>query len=88
MPAAPWCCCANPEARRGPPPALLCDLYGLSPAEAAVALAAASGMTADGIAAVRGASVNTVRRQIRMALEKTGAGSLRDLTGLLGALAP
>jgi len=66
---------------------LLSDLYGLSRAEADVALAAASGQTAEQIAAGRRVGVSTVRTQIRMVLEKAGAASLRDLGRMLTMLA-
>jgi DNA-binding CsgD family transcriptional regulator len=78
----------DPAVPAVPPPELLLDLYALTPAEAAVVLGAASGATAEAIAALRGVSANTVRRQIRAALEKTGAANLRDLTRLLGTLTP
>ncbi len=69
-------------------PHLVMDLFGLTPAEAAVALAAAAGETAEAIARERRASVNTVRAQIRAALAKCGAANLRELTRLLVRLDP
>lgn len=62
-------------------------LFGLSPAEAAVALAAAGGASAQAIAAERGVAEATVRAQLRRVLEKTGAGGLRQLARLFGSLA-
>lgn len=71
--------------------ALLARLFGLSPAEAEVAVALLQGATAEAVAAQRGVRVGTVRGQVRIVLEKTGAGSLRGLAvalGGLGSIAP
>jgi DNA-binding CsgD family transcriptional regulator/PAS domain-containing protein len=69
-----------------PDATLLCDLFGTTPAEAQVARAAAAGMTAEAIAAARQTSVNTVRTQLRIAMTKTQAASLRELAALLATL--
>jgi DNA-binding CsgD family transcriptional regulator len=61
------------------------QLFGLTAAEAGVALAA--GHSAEEIAAERRVSVPTVRTQIRQILAKTGALHLRDLVRLLAGLA-
>lgn len=53
-------------------PALM-QLFGLTAAEADVALALASGRTVDAIAALRETSVETVRSQLRTIFAKTGS---------------
>lgn len=68
------------------PPKLLIEMYGLSRHEAEVAAAAATGETAEAIAAVRGVSTNTVRSQLRQVLAKTGADNLRGLARLVTGL--
>ena len=68
-----------------PDPARLVALYGLTPAEAAVAAALAGGATAAAVAASRRVGLETVRSQARAALEKTGAANLRALARLLNA---
>jgi DNA-binding CsgD family transcriptional regulator/PAS domain-containing protein len=70
-----------------PRPDLLADLFGLTKAEAEVAAALAGGVTAEAVAALRGVELPTIRSQVRMVLEKTGATSLRDLERILAALA-
>ncbi|MFB0875631.1 MULTISPECIES: helix-turn-helix transcriptional regulator [unclassified Sphingobium] len=63
---------------------LLMQAFGLSPAEAAVALDLASGMTANEIAAGRGVSTETVRAQVRAVLQKTGVSKATALATLIG----
>lgn len=70
-----------------PSASLLSDLYGLSRAEAAVARAAAAGETAEQIATQRGVGISTVRTQLRIAMEKAEAATLRDLARMLATLA-
>ncbi len=53
-----------------------------------MAVAAAAGETATAIAEERGVSLNTVRTQLRHALQKTECHSLRDLGRLIARLAP
>jgi DNA-binding CsgD family transcriptional regulator len=62
------------------------QLFGLTAAEAGVALALVAGRSAEEIAAERRVSVPTVRTQIRQILAKTGALHLRDLMRLLAGL--
>ena len=69
-----------------PPPEILCDLFGLTASEAAVAVALARGTTAAHVAIARRVSVDTVRTQLRVVLSKLGARNLRELEYLLGAL--
>jgi DNA-binding CsgD family transcriptional regulator len=62
------------------------QLFGLTSAEASVALALAAGRSAEEIAAERAVSLPTVRTQIRQILAKTGALHVRDLVRLLAGL--
>ncbi|KFL32422.1 hypothetical protein JP75_02365 [Devosia riboflavina] len=68
-----------------PRPSLLSDLFGLSIAEGAVALALLGGQTAETVARERDVSLETVRSQIRTVLRKTDATNLRDFERI-GAL--
>jgi len=68
-----------------PKPSLLSDLFGLSIAEGAVALALLGGQTAEAVARERDVSLETVRSQIRTVLRKTDATNLRDFERI-GAL--
>ncbi|MGZ8243825.1 helix-turn-helix transcriptional regulator [Methylomagnum sp.] len=70
------------------PPAVSClkTLWGLTEAEARVALALFAGRDAEEIAVQRGVSITTVRTQIRQILAKTGASNLRDLARRLAGL--
>jgi DNA-binding CsgD family transcriptional regulator len=68
-----------------PKPSLLSDLFGLSIAEGAVALALLGGQTAETVARDRDVSLDTVRSQIRTVLRKTDAANLRDFERI-GAL--
>ena len=68
-----------------PRPSLLSDLFGLSIAEGAVALALLGGQTAESVARERDVSLETVRSQIRTVLRKTDAANLRDFERI-GAL--
>lgn len=66
-----------------PPVGLLIDLFGLTRAEAEVAVALAGGVTAEDAARIRHVSLDTVRSQIRAILRKTGAGGLRDFERII-----
>ena len=68
-----------------PKPSLLSDLFGLSIAEGAVALALLGGQTAECVARERDVSLETVRSQIRTVLRKSDATNLRDFERI-GAL--
>lgn len=73
-----------------PPAALFRDLFGLSAAEAAVAVALLGGKTAEDVAHMRQVSLDTVRSQIRTVLNKSEATNLRDLErigAMLGSMA-
>jgi DNA-binding CsgD family transcriptional regulator len=74
-----------------PSPGLLCDLFGLTKAEAEVAVALSDGGTAEDVARRRGVSLETVRSQIRSILGKSESDNLRDFArsmGSLGAITP
>jgi DNA-binding CsgD family transcriptional regulator len=67
-------------------PRCLRDLFGLTPAEADVALALVGGATKASVAHGRRSQVSTVNTQVRSILAKTGAANLRDLERMLGTL--
>jgi DNA-binding CsgD family transcriptional regulator len=64
-------------------PDLLCDLYGLTRAEASVATSLVGGVTAEDVARTRRVSLGTVRTQVRTVLRKTNAANLRDFERIL-----
>lgn len=67
-------------------PEYLRSLFGLTRAEAEVALGLAGGSTKSTVARLRGSQVSTVNTQVRSILAKTGTANLRDLERLLGGL--
>lgn len=73
---------ADPE--RGK--ALLQAAYRLSPAEADIALRLADGLSPEAIAAIRGASLGTVRSQLRSIYAKLGAHHLGELLARVNQL--
>jgi DNA-binding CsgD family transcriptional regulator len=75
------------DRRAAPPPEMLCELYGLTQAEAAVAVALVGGATAEQVARQRGVSLMTVRVQIRAILGKSGCDNLRELEHQMATLA-
>lgn len=66
---------------------LLCELYDLTRAEAAVANGMLEGLAADELAISRGVSRETVRSQIKKVLAKTGCCSQADFIRRLAPLA-
>lgn len=64
------------------------QLFGLTGAEAALALALVSGDRPEEIAAARGVRISTVRFQLRAILDKTGTRGQSDLVRLLTRLTP
>lgn len=60
--------------------------YGITPAEASVALALLAGRSPEEIGETRQVSVATVRSQIRQLLEKTGTNSVTQFIILLNAI--
>jgi DNA-binding NarL/FixJ family response regulator len=74
------------EAPPAPPPELLVDLFGLTPAECDVASALLRGEETVAIALARGNSSETVRGHVKSILRKTGSGSQRQLTTILARI--
>lgn len=66
--------------------AILKTAYALTPAETEIALHVANGLAPDVIAAMRGASVATVRFQIKSTLVKIGVRRQVELASLVGRL--
>lgn len=67
---------------------ILSVLFGLSPTQAAVALAIFNGKDPEQIAAERGVAISTLRTHLAEIFLRTGAESQRDLVRLLGMLPP
>lgn len=67
-------------------PAMLAQMFGLSRAEAEVALAVAQGKTIRQIAEERGVLISTVQTQLKRALEKTGTRKQSALATLVAGL--
>jgi DNA-binding CsgD family transcriptional regulator/PAS domain-containing protein len=59
------------------------ELFGLTPAEAALAAALAAGQTVEAHAAAHRISLNTARTHLKSALAKTGTGRQAELVALL-----
>lgn len=62
------------------------DVYGLTAAEARLAVEIAKGMRPDAIALAHGVRISTVRSQLRAVLHKTGTRRQTELVGLLARL--
>ncbi len=71
-----------------PPLTLVQQVFGLTRAEAEVAIDLAAGLSGPQVAKRRQVTVATVRTQARQVLEKTGAASLRDVAVMLARLSP
>ena len=67
---------------------MLAAIFGLSEAQAAVALAIFNGASPEQIAADRGVAVSTIRTHLAEVFVRTGAENQRDLVRLLGMLPP
>jgi DNA-binding CsgD family transcriptional regulator len=65
---------------------MLCDFFGLTFAEAAVAVALLGGATAEDVARSRGVSLGTIRTQIRVVLNKMNARNLRHVEQIVAGL--
>jgi DNA-binding CsgD family transcriptional regulator/PAS domain-containing protein len=76
----------DPANRPGLPPALLADAYGLTPAEARVALAMASGLSIPEAAHRLNVSPNTVKTHLRKVFGKTGTSRQAELARLLATV--
>src|SRR5262249_25448357 len=63
------------------------DAYGLTPAEARVALCAASGATIPDAAHRLNVSPNTIKTHLRKVFAKTGTGRQSELTRLIASIA-
>jgi DNA-binding CsgD family transcriptional regulator len=62
------------------------DAYGLTQAEARVALAASSGNTINETAQLLKLSPNTIKTHLRRVFAKTATGRQAELAGLIAAL--
>ena len=76
----------DPEQVHFPPKPMVREMFGLTNAEADVALAIGGGSVLKEIARLRSCSVNTVRTLTGRVLEKTGCRRQADVVRLLGAL--
>lgn len=74
------------DAVAGPAEGRLRQLFGLSPAQAALCVQLARGLTFEAAADERGVALSTARTHFLGVLQKTGAANLRDLLRLLGTL--
>jgi DNA-binding CsgD family transcriptional regulator len=77
---------SDPAEERAPSEALLRQAYGLTAAESQVAARIAVGRTLADIATERGSALETVRRQSKQILAKTGARHRGELVRMLCAL--
>jgi DNA-binding CsgD family transcriptional regulator len=76
----------DPANRAGVPLAWIVDAYGLTPAEARVAIAASSGLTIPETAHRLGISPNTIKTHLRKVFAKTGTSRQAELARLMAAL--
>jgi DNA-binding CsgD family transcriptional regulator len=76
----------DPANRAGVPLAWIVDAYGLTPAEARVALAASSGLTIPETAHQLGLSPNTVKTHLRKIFAKTGTSRQAELARLVASI--
>jgi DNA-binding CsgD family transcriptional regulator len=77
----------DPERSQGPPHHLLAEVFGLTPAEAGVAIGIAAGRQLAEIAADRGISIETVRWHAKILFGKTQTRGQAELAALLTRLA-
>jgi len=64
----------------------LVDWFGLTPAEADLAVQLANGARLEDLTTLKGVRISTLRSQLRAVLDKTGAERQADLVGLLHRL--
>jgi DNA-binding CsgD family transcriptional regulator len=76
----------DPANRAGIPLAWIVDAYGLTPAEARIALAASSGLTIPETAHRLGLSPNTVKTHLRKIFAKTGTNRQAELARLIASI--
>ena len=79
---------SDPAEAQRPSERLLRELYGLTPAESDVAARLAIGQSVREIAAARGSAIETVRRQNKQILAKTGARHRSELVHMLSTMLP
>lgn len=77
----------DPANKHGLPEAWVRDAYGLTPAEAKVALAAGSGLPIPEVARQLGLSPNTVKTHLRKVFAKTATTRQAELARLMASLA-
>jgi DNA-binding CsgD family transcriptional regulator len=77
----------DPELRHGPPRDILRQAFGLTSAEADIAIGIASGRTLAEIAAARGVTTEAVRLHSKRVFAKTQTRGQAELTGVLTRLA-
>lgn len=77
---------ADPKRSPGDDTAMLRALFGLSPAEADVAIGIVGGETLERLALRRGVRLSTVKTQLENIFAKTGTQSQRDLVRLIGRI--
>jgi DNA-binding CsgD family transcriptional regulator len=70
---------SEPDAALALDPATLAGLFGLTPAEAALAAAIGAGVTLTDHAATRGIAIGTARIQLKQVLAKTASGRQSEL---------
>jgi len=76
----------DPANKAGIPGTWLMDAYGLTPAEARVALAVASGLSVPETASRLGLSPNTIKTQLRGVFAKSGAHGRTELARLIASI--
>ena len=76
----------DPANRAGIPLPLIMDAYGLTPAEARVALATSSGLTIPETALQLGLSPNTIKTHLRKVFAKTGTNRQTELARLMASV--
>ena len=79
---------SDPADERRPSERLLQQSYGLTPAECEVAVRLAIGRSLEEIATERGSAIETVRRQNKQILAKTGARHRSELVHRLSTMLP
>ena len=86
MPLAAAILLSDPDVLDLPPPAMVREVFNLTPAEADIALAVGGGQTLKEIAQQRGCSVNTVRTLVGRAFTKTGCRRQSELVRVISTL--
>jgi DNA-binding CsgD family transcriptional regulator len=74
---------SEPDTTPAGDPRLLAELFGLTPAEARLAVAVAAGEDLTAIRVRLGVSANTIKTQLRHVFEKTGTGRQAELVALV-----